>query len=226
MKLSFSRSSWKDVKNFIIKNVTDVKKAKDVEKSLHDLWRLTKELTGDEESSLIDDLAIFLIRLFLKQTHVLTKHIAQMKNFFGEVTSKQSHQILQHVSVISSNLNEDSMEKLQKLVSEDSTEDKKKLFGSSIKILSFTEFSHDTEFLQDLQPRSLVPSSEIIDAFSMKYEEKVPVQETTGTKYDRTWLNKHIDPDIVDPLITTIKSKKSNDELQNELFELMGELSM
>jgi len=88
------------VKKFVLRNVEDKKNLSNVEKSLHELWLLTKDLTSSEESTqLIDDLSIFLLRLFLKQNHVLNKHIAQMKTFFGEVSSKQTNKILQLVTV-------------------------------------------------------------------------------------------------------------------------------
>ena len=197
----------------------------DVEKSLHELWLLTKELTNHEESSqLIDDLAIFLLRLFLKQNHVLNKHIAQMKTFFGDVTSKQSNQILQLVMVITTNLRSEEIDKLQSLVSDESEDASKgkNVFGNSIKILPFMDYVQDTSFLQDLGPSPSISENVVIDAFSMKYEASAIEPETVLKKYDRAWLSKTVSSDVLEPLIVTLKSQRSNDELQNELFELMG----
>ena len=215
------RSNWPDVKKFVLKNVSDQQKTADVEKSLHQLWMLTKDLTSSEESTqLIDDLSIFLLRIFLNQTHVLNKHTAQMKNFFGDVTKKQSNHILQLVSTVSTNLDGDAVDKLQRLISEEPDE-VKPAFGSSIKICSKVDYLQDTSFLQDFASGNPIDSNEIIDAFSMKYESK-PAKSAPSVKYDRAWLTQRINPDVLEPLIVTLKSQRSNDELQNELFELMG----
>lgn len=201
------------------------KKVSEVEKSLHELWLLTKELTSGEESSqLIDDLTIFLLRLFLNQKHVMNKHIAQMKTFFGDVSSKQTTRILQLVTTVSVNLRSEEIEKLQSLVSEESDEktERKKLFGRSIKILPSVEYFQDTSFLEDLGPAPSITKNPVIDAFSMKYEPKPAESEVPVKKLDRAWLTKTVNPDVLEPLISTLKSQMSNDELQNELFELMG----
>lgn len=197
---------------------------KNVEKSLHELWLLTKELTGNEEASqLIDDLSIFLLRLFLKQSHVMNKHVAQMKTFFGDVTSKQSSQILQLVTDISTNLSDDVSEKLHKLISSESSAeaDGKSLFGGAIKFTPQSDYFQDTEFLQNLGPSQSIASNSVIDAFSMKYEQKAE-PDVNLQKFDRAWLSKTVHQDVLEPLIVTLKSQRTNDELQNELFELMG----
>lgn len=218
------RSTWPEIKKFIIKNIEDKKKTSETEKKLHELWTVAKELTSSEENSdLIDDLSIFLLRLFLKQSHVMNKHIAQLKTFFGEVTTKQSNRILHLVTAIQLSVNEDAVDRLSTLISEDDNEDESKIrFGGNIKILSETEYVQDTEFLQDLWPQQTLTSNAVIDAFSMKYEHKPAEPEATVRKYDRAWLVKNVNDDVLEPLIVTLKSQRTNDELQNELFELMG----
>lgn len=207
----------------MLKNVEDKKKVPDVEKSLHELWLLTKDLTSSEESTqLIDDLSVFLLRLFMRQNHVLNKHIAQIKSFFGDVTSKQTNKIHQLVTIVSVNLGNEAIENLQKLISEDSDETTdKNLFGKSIKLVPSADYFQDTSFLQDLGPAQSISSNTVIDAFSMKYEHKAE-PEVSAKKYDRAWLTKSVSTDVLEPLIVTLKSQRSNDELQNELFELMG----
>lgn len=183
---------------------------------------LTKELTNSEESTqLIDDLSIFLLRLFLKQQHVFNKHTAQLKTFFGEISTKQANKMLQFVTSVSVNLSDDVIEKLQGLISEDSLNEKK-LFGAQIKFTPLSDYFQDTAFLQDIGPSPSLASNPVIDAFSMKYVDKPVEPETIARKFDRQWLTKSVDTDVLEPLIVTLKSQRSNDELQNELFELMG----
>lgn len=42
---------------------------------------------------LLDELSIFLLRLFLYQKVVMLKHVTQMKTFFGDVTHKQATKV-------------------------------------------------------------------------------------------------------------------------------------
>ncbi|CRL02261.1 CLUMA_CG015304, isoform A [Clunio marinus] len=223
--VKIERSTWPDVKKFILKNVEDRKQVQFIEKCLHELWLETKELTNNEESSdLIDDLSIFLLRLFLNQKHVLVKHTAQLKTFFGDVSKKQANHILDIVTAITSTLNEDVLEKLQKFISEDSEmfeDEKKKIFGDSIKFNLLSDYCQETFFLHDLGPAKSIASNSIIDAFSMKYEEKKE-PEIIHQNFDRSWLVTRVNSDVLEPLIVTLKSNRSNDELQNELFELLG----
>lgn len=147
-----------------------------------------------------------------------------MKTFFGEVTSKQSKRMLQLVTTVTDNLKSDDIDKVQSLVSEESDEAgaTKKLFGSSIKILPPVDYFQDTSFLQDLGPAKSIAYNELVDAFSMEYVAKSNQPDTNTKKYDRAWLTKTVSSDVLEPLIVTLKSQRSNDELQNELFELMG----
>lgn len=211
------------MKKFVLRNVEDKKAVPEVEKSLHQLWLVTKELTSCEESTqLIDDLSIFLLRTFLNQTHVLNKHTAQLKTFFGEVNKKQSQNILQLVCTVSKNLPGNAIEKLQQLISEDYEEEVKTAFGGSIKFVPTTDYTQDTSFLDDFAKVHTIEANSVIDAFSMKYEQKEKPTEVTKTKHDRAWLTQRVSPDVLEPLIGIVKSSRSNDELQNELFDLMG----
>ena len=62
--------------------------------------------------------------------------------------------------------------------------------------------------------------------FSMKYEKKPEdsngESSKSSKKYGKDWLSKHVNPDLEDILVQMMRSSKSNDELQNELFEFMG----
>lgn len=74
----------------------DKKMVHSIDKLLHELWNQTKELAGSEESmELINDLSVFLLRLFLNMKNVQVKHIAEMKKSFGDVTMKQANRVHQ-----------------------------------------------------------------------------------------------------------------------------------
>lgn len=223
----FLRSSWQDVKKFILKNV-DKKLSSEIDKKLHDLWVKTKDLThGEETTDLVDELSVFLLRLFLNQRNVLTKHIAQMKNFFGEISNKQANDIHAIVAVITKNLDDQVIERLKELVSEENDENsnrKKKCFGDNIKYIPSNNYFQDTSILNDLTFNTASAKKKAaLEDFTMKYEKtEIDEPKKEGKIYDRTWLIKNSNNDLVDILIGILKSQKSNDEIQNELFELMG----
>ncbi|KAL7033852.1 hypothetical protein ACKWTF_007745 [Chironomus riparius] len=219
------RSSWSDVKRFVLKNV-DKRESAEIDKKLHELWVKTKELTnGEETTDLLDELSIFLLRLFLNHRNVLTKHIAQMKNFFGDVSNKQANDIHALVSAITRNLDDHIIEKLKELVSEEEENfsRKQKMFGQTIKYVSSNNYFQDTTILSDLNMDAEITAQKgALDNFSMKYEKTKPVEPKKGKVYDRSWIVMNVNADLVDILIGILKSGRSNDEIQNELFELMG----
>ncbi len=64
----------------------------------------------------------------------------------------------------------------------------------------------------------------------MKYEDVVPStsgyqksqESQKSSKYNRAWLTKHVNPDLIEALVDLLKSSRTNDELQNELFDFLG----
>lgn len=84
--------------------------------------------------------------------------------------------------------------------------------------------------LQDLSP-NLSGKAKTALTFSMKYDKKDEPSTSSSSsskleeenkKYTKSWLAKHINPIVINNLIELLKSKKTNDELQNDLFELLG----
>ena len=86
-------SSWKEVKQFLMENV-EKSSATNLGKNLQDLWARVKELTGDDVTlELIDNSAIFVLRLLMDQKLVMLKHLSEMRKIFGNVTSNQANKI-------------------------------------------------------------------------------------------------------------------------------------
>lgn len=56
----------------------------------------------------------------------------------------------------------------------------------------------------------------------MEYDQLNKGKKKVTEKFNRSWLNKHVNPDLVNTLIDMLKSSKTNNELQNELVELLG----
>ena len=84
----------------------------------------------------------------------------------------------------------------------------------------------DTSFLQPF-PLFQQNTIDAAKAFSMEYGSNTTVSNAATKKrriekFNRTWLTKHVNPDLVQSLIEMLKSSRTNNELQNELFELLG----
>lgn len=64
--------------------------------------------------------------------------------------------------------------------------------------------------------------------FSIKYSDtaiKTDIPGPSASKeeqYSRGWLMKHVDSALINTFIDMLKSKRTNDELQNELFDMLG----
>lgn len=85
--------SWKSLKE-LVKNETVPDKCGDLQRQMQELWNLSKEIVGSEESSeVIDDAAVFLLRLFLDQKLVLLKHLSEMKKIFGPFSNQLANKI-------------------------------------------------------------------------------------------------------------------------------------
>lgn len=85
--------SWKSLK-LLVKNETTPDKFPNLDGKMQELWGLAKEVIGSEESSeVIDDAAVFLMRLFLDQKLVLLKHLSEMKKIFGPFSNQLANKI-------------------------------------------------------------------------------------------------------------------------------------
>lgn len=76
----------------------------------------------------------------------------------------------------------------------------------------------DTSNLQTFPLYQPTPSAAI--QFSMEYDNKKPKQLTD--KFNRSWLERHVNAELINTLVDMLKSSKSNHELQNELIDLLG----
>lgn len=85
---------WSSLKALIKSELRDDVKWSGVDEKLRDLWKLSRELVGSEESSdVIDDACLYLLRLFLDQKIVMLKHMTDVKKIFGQVTSQLANKI-------------------------------------------------------------------------------------------------------------------------------------
>lgn len=205
----------------------DREKGTDAIKCLNELWSMTRDLIGDEENSeIVDDAALFLLNLFLDVKIALMSHLSEMKKIFGPVTTQTANKICLHVGKIGPLLSSDCREYLRTKSSNEKAEHGDNdtvpdYWGSHISC-ELPEFvsSADLTILQEfpLQPHT----SKVIDNFSMHFSGPSEVDKPKSEVLNRAWLLKHVNPDLLDTLVDALRSSKSNEELQNEIFEIVG----
>lgn len=187
-------------------------------------------LTGsDENTGIIDDAAIFLLQFFLNVNIVMVRHLTELKKVFGTITSQTANRICSVVCDLTPLLNEDCIEFIKKQTNADDTDNHRKLWGEQIKcVLPKDEPPADQlALLQDFNVNLLSKPTGAVGKFSMNYEAIQATGEASSKKnnarnLNRSWLLMHVNSDLINTLITMLKSKKTNNELQNELIDLLG----
>uniref|UniRef100_A0A182QHM2 Activating signal cointegrator 1 complex subunit 3 n=1 Tax=Anopheles farauti TaxID=69004 RepID=A0A182QHM2_9DIPT len=225
--------SWKELKLFINRKM-DPKLGGVLSKQLRDLWEMSREMVGSEENAeLVDEAAILVLRLFLDQKVVMMKHSTKLKKMFGQVPNALINKMCALVYEISSNLSSECREYLQEkeIIANGHAEVS---YGDHIACnLSLERKHYDHSKLTDLNPSTPL-DSEVAQTFTMNYDAiQQPAEPAAGCsynsnakqppeKYTRTWLTQQVPPDLVDNLMQLLKSAKTNDELQMDLFDFLG----
>lgn len=202
--------------------------------------------SGDDESAaVIDDSAIFLFRFFLDVSIVMVRHLSELKVIFGSITSQRANKICSVVCDLKELLGDDLLkvirEELKKehesFLQNDAADAKKqtKRWGNNIKIhlpkgldndadVDMDDIDENIEMLQNfdiLEPENGRDDSAASSSFSMRYDGTKSITPPK-TIYNRMWLLQHVSNEVIELLLSVLKSKKSNNELQNELIELLG----
>lgn len=242
----YRNRTWKDLKTFL---KAREKGTADVTKCLNELWSTTRDLIGmaivlesprliygkilffsfsgqEENSEIVDDAALFLLNLFLDVKIPMMSHLSAMKMIFGPVTTQSANKICLTVGKIGALVSSECREFLNTQQSNTETENDEETtvpdyWGSHItcELPDFVS-SADLTILQEfpLQPQT----SRVIDNFSMQFNVAHEPEKPKLEVLNRGWLLKHVNADLVDTLIDALKSSKSNEELQNEVFEIVG----
>lgn len=105
----------------------------------------------------------------------------------------------------------------------------RKKWGANINVNLPDETYAPLPVLHDFTPKPLNTTHSSLE-FSMNYkakktndpEKSKAASKQKSEKFTRNWLSQHVQPDLVNSLIEMLKSSRSNDELQNELFDFLG----
>lgn len=111
---------------------------------------------------------------------------------------------------------------LQKLQSFSHQTSTKKLWGEHIHCVLPNEQPPDTSMLQKFPLYQQTES--IAQGFSMQYagQHSEAKKKPQAEVFNLAWLSKHVNPDLISTLLDQLRSSRSNNDLQNDLFELLG----
>nr|CAD7572321.1 unnamed protein product [Timema californicum] len=231
--------SWSDLRKYVEQDAGSKSPAV---KELSQLRSLAQELSGDQSKDVVDEVAAFLLSLFIDERLVTKKSSLILKQMFGAVSFNMATKVCECVSRIASNLTEDCIEFLRngKNLYHQSPGPS---FGSDL-LRDLPEPRvpyYDTSLLHDL---STPVGVQAVRDFSMDYDSLAamlpPKEEPVKTSFKknghgRSWLEKEVKKyyevknpsglsieEFLETVVTMLRSGRTNDELQNELFDLLG----
>lgn len=168
---------------------------------------------------------------FLDATIVMVRHLTELKKIFGSVTSPWANKVLSCICDLKPLLTDELQQIIRSQAAENGQDGAqcivRKRFRCSLQC-NVPSFEPPTESISAIQKFDVAEPQQIkaVGQFSMRYEkqdkEKAKRANDAKSKFNRTWLLAQVSADIIESLISVLKSKKTNAELQNELIELLG----
>ncbi|CAG9112769.1 unnamed protein product [Plutella xylostella] len=227
--------SWADIINHIKQRELNFQ---EIIPLMAELKVAAKILAGDQPDDVIEDAAVLSLRMFLDQDIVMLKHLSQLRQTFGTVTNVTANKICEIVTKISSELTEETKQFIKEELSEE-TKENQKLWGEHI-VIKCVPYRPAKKHLPRLTTK--LATANIGDDFSMKYSvqpqtlqpvEKNIVKKVPESKYNKTWLETKMkelyegnpdisSADILQSVITLLNASRNNEEIQNDMFELLG----
>lgn len=240
-------TTWKELKAFVQQQQHQTPIGTAVAAQMQKLWVLCQQLLGSEESgALIDDAALFVLRMLLDVERMLLSHLAEMRKIFGPIAAALGNSMFATVKELGSSMSDEMRALVQQTSAtrdrpddDDGAKAAVPLWagcdddGWVLECLLPTDVPHDASMLQEF-PLYQGATGGIVKEFSMQYDPAESAAATTiastgsstgsgsSDKFNRTWLAAHLNPDLIQPLLEMLRSTRSNDELQNDLFELFG----
>lgn len=229
------------VNNFLCAN--SMYSSTDVQKMLNELTVIAKTIAGSDSSSqIIEGTVIYLIEFFKDCTQIGPKQMSELRRMFGIYPKKSIDEAFDIIKKCIENFNEDIKEhfirngfpKLDEglLIEE---------FGSKIKVVSQTPLDDSFFLIPIKEHNEPVTAFEKLsfnfkDAPKEKLDDPAILQQSPPItkKYNKDWLETALqhsmrgDSSNLSPgelsltVCQLLKTSKSNDEIQNELFDLLG----
>ncbi|XP_074644659.1 activating signal cointegrator 1 complex subunit 3-like [Tubulanus polymorphus] len=231
-QIAENQMSWQKLASKITRRI---KADKDnVTAILRELTQVAKLIVGvDAFPEVIEGAAVHLFQTFCNSTVVKNAETNKLRAIFGPFPASAATKACQVVQRIVAHLPDDIIDELCTV---DDEVNVAKEFGKNIKfeaaefpIVGELEFSSDTDS-EDVNVEFDMKYSNIDHASAVKVNDR---QKTYSKKYDANWLLAQIEsefdsessvsaPEMCTTVLNILATSKSDDELQNELFELLG----
>ncbi|KAK9503226.1 hypothetical protein O3M35_011843 [Rhynocoris fuscipes] len=208
-----------------------------VSKNLKYLQNLAKDICGGQ--FIVGETAVYLFQLFMHQKKALNKHCSILKLMYTNISYTQVEKICAVVNEIVDDLSEECLQSISEKLKKPKGGRETIMNGS----LNSTWGDHirfnfpmpwnppDTSFLEDLSQ-----SNSTSDNFSMAYNDAVVPEKKVENKkimFGKSWLIKEVEKccnnsngltteDMCNTIINLLTSNRTNDALQNELFDFLG----
>ncbi|XP_060705593.1 activating signal cointegrator 1 complex subunit 3 isoform X3 [Hemiscyllium ocellatum] len=235
--------TWNDLTHFV-ENVAQ-NEHQVVSENLRTLLKAARQLVGIEhEQETVESAAVFLFKTFHDKDHVGHEETKAVKQMFGPFPPSAATTACNAVYRIASNFSEEELQKLL-CANEPAGQSSHVHFGKTIKF-SFDSFvlepseelplnwqtddqkdfsldyikylnNHQGDFKNGSTDSSDLKSSNKVDGSFLRQEVDSYIIRTLQDSSDRPMTD-----DLCGTLFEMLASTKSDDELQNELFELLG----
>ncbi|KAK3097478.1 hypothetical protein FSP39_009969 [Pinctada imbricata] len=208
----------------------------DLNGTLKQLIQCARSIVGQEASTeTVESAAAFLFEIFNSVTIVGSAQTTKLRNIFGPFPASAASKACTLVNRILSWLPEEAISLLGNQVRQEADGETSQEFGKSIKFSFPSPVVED--YVSDFESDDDGEKKKVNLNYSMspkkKEKTKPPVSQE---RFDSTWLQRqvaqHFDgedsglglstEDLCSTIFDVLTSPKSNDELQNDLFELLG----
>lgn len=158
-------------------------------------------------------------------------YMPEIKAFFGQISYKMIDDIVKVLTDLRELLNDEC-----KAFITGNIDNSRKIYEFSkswgLNDIEFTPaqdqpLTNEINLLQNFVIDSTSTNFTSVGQFSMKYDvqlaNKNKIDKNGNLKmFNRSWLQKHVNTELIDALISILKSKKTNNELQNEIVDMLG----
>ncbi|XP_034488754.1 activating signal cointegrator 1 complex subunit 3 [Drosophila innubila] len=210
-----------------------VEKQPAIKVQLQKLRNLVQECMGyEEQPQVVEHAALYLFWLLLEQRVLLVATTNRLHAMFGQTFDRKSKQIHSTILAIADALEEHELQALKRWMQSQRKTYDRPLWGEHIHINVTPAEWQDVSLLTNLSPDALL-KNRTVNKFSMKLKSNgasmLPaVQSTDGYKLSselESLLNisqQLEDEQLLSRVGEILASKRSSEDLQNELIELLG----
>ncbi|EDW14615.1 activating signal cointegrator 1 complex subunit 3 [Drosophila mojavensis] len=200
---------------------------------LQKLRNLVQECMGyEEQPQVVEHAALYLFWLLLDERVMLVATNNRLHTMFGNTFDRKRTQIHNCVLAVRDALEEDELLALKRWRQSQKSTEQRPLWGEDICVKYAPSKWQDASMLTDLSPDALL-KNQVVNEFTMKLKTNYDSMPTVTHSTDNYKLSPELetllaiaekidDELLLDRVGDILGSKRSNEDLQNELMELLG----